>query len=156
MEKEEVYKRVDDYLNYVANPINKTHIKFDKHNAIDADAIRTLKRYKLVSYRYPLDENSSMVDITMAGTRANAAGGIEKYIDLIENRPNVSAIVSPVGHSDFSNRPDNSLNFRNNDKKSVFVKFKKPAPDNSYLIIGAVVVLLAVYLTLHYLQVINF
>ena len=154
MEKEEVYKRVDDYLNYLANPKNKTQIKFDKHNAIDIDAIRTLKRYKLVSYRYPLDENSSMVDITMAGTRVNAAGGIEKYIDLIENRPNVSAI--PHGQSDFSNKPGNSLNFRYNDKRSAFVKFEKTAPDNSYLIIGIVVVLLAVYLTLHYLQVITF
>ena len=92
MEKEEVYKRIDDYLDYLVSPVNKTQIKLDKHDAIDANAIRTLKHYKLIVYRYPLDEHNSVVDITAAGTAVKPAGGIKKYIELVEHQRNVSKL----------------------------------------------------------------
>jgi len=156
MEKEEVYQRIDEYLDYAVKPMNKTYIKLDKHNAIDADAIRTLKHYKLIVYRYPLDENSSIIDITMAGTEVKAAGGIKKYIDLIESDRNVSATSSPVRHSGFSNKPHNSLNRRSTNKKSTFVKYEQPGHGQIYLIVGFVLALVLVYKVLHEMHMINF
>src|ERR1700733_9498421 len=132
MEKEEVFKRIDDYLDYAVKPMNKTQIKLDKHNATDADAIRTLKHYKLIVYRYPLDENSSIIDITMAGTEVKAAGGIKKYIDLIESKRNVSAISSVGGRS---------LDIKRPGKKSTFVKYEKSGPGSTYLLVGFVLAL---------------
>ncbi len=107
MEKEEVYKRIDDYLDYLVNPINKTQVKLDKHNAIDANAIRTLKHYKLISYRFPMDEHNSIVDITSDGNGVRDAGGIKNYIDIVETKRNESAISSPVSHPVFSNESNN-------------------------------------------------
>jgi hypothetical protein len=149
MDKEEIYKRIDDYLEYAVRPMNKTHIKLDKHNAIDADAIRTLKHYKLIVYRYPLDENSSIIDITMAGTEVMAAGGIKMYIDLVESRRNA------IG-SDFSNKSNNNSNRAITDQKTVFVKFKKSGPDSTYLILAFVVALIVAYKVLHEMNIIHF
>jgi hypothetical protein len=157
MEKEEVFQRIDDYLDYAVKPMNKSQIKLDKHNAIDADAIRTLKHYKLIVYRYPLDENSSIIDITVAGTEVKAAGGIKKYIDLIESKHNASAISSSVGHSGLSHKLNSNSNKRSTNKKSTFVKFEKSSgPGLTYLIIGFVLALVLAYKVLHEMHLINF
>ena len=147
MDKEEIYKRIDDYLEYAVRPMNKTHIKLDKHNAIDADAIRTLKHYKLIVYRYPLDENSSIIDITMAGTEVKAAGGIKKYIDLIERKRNDAAISSVGGRSLDVKRPS---------KKTAYVKYENSGPGSTYLLVGFVLALVLVYKVLHEMHMINF
>jgi hypothetical protein len=147
MEQEEVYQRIDDYLDYAVKPMNKTQIKLDKHNAIDADAIRTLKHYKLIVYRYPLDENSSIIDITMAGTEVKAVGGIKKYIDLIESKRNVSAISSAGGHS---------LDIKRPSKKAAYVKYENSSPGSTYLLVGFVLALVLVYKVLHEMHMINF
>ncbi len=144
MEKEEVYKRIDDYLDYAFKPMNKTQIKLDKHNPIDADAIRTLKHYKLIVYRYPLDENSSIIDITMAGTEVKELGGIKKYIDLIESKRNVSAISSA------------GLDVKRPSKKAAYVKFENSGPGSTYLLVGFVLALVLVYKVLHEMHMINF
>jgi hypothetical protein len=156
MEKEDVYKRIDDYLDYLLNPINKTEIRLNKLDKIDANAIKTLKHYKLIVYRFPLDESNSMVDLTAAGFAVKPAGGIKTYIDIIESKRNNSAVSAPVNHPDLSHKSNDSLDSKKPSKKKAFVKYEKPRPGQSYLILGIIVVLLAVYKVLHEMQIIDF
>lgn len=94
----EVYKTIDDYLNKLKQKGEGSI--FDMKNprsTIGTNAIIILKKYKLIHYRSH-DEWGSIVDLTLQGDDCINAGGIERYIEMVENRSKIEPIVH-IGHN---------------------------------------------------------
>ncbi|MCU7547788.1 hypothetical protein OCK74_01620 [Chitinophagaceae bacterium LB-8] len=77
--KEDIYREVDKFLTRLFN--GDTGGLFEIEIAA---AIPILENNRLISYRNPANRRTSIIDITPTGIDIVEAGGIQKYLETIE------------------------------------------------------------------------